>query len=319
MILESNFGSKFAASDLTTSASYDGSEPTPSVAEVTYMTARIFKSEFTYSFPVGAGWKYVRLHFYSTSYGDLSSSNAIFSVSSGAYTLLKDFSVSETSKDLNYAITVEEFLISVDKGRLNVIFTPSSNYTDSYALVNGISSAIIAGDKGVSLIINNATVLEKVVPLNVGGNKISPVADTGLFRSWSDHLMIHIFAGNSGYEIAFVPCEIQSVITKVNQRVFQIFLNNQNVEDQADVVAWTGNTGTGIPLYKNNAVPEYYDAIYNGLEIFKVNDTTGNLAAERNPTLAPSKSRNHAAKVLAGVLGEVTPICPLFVFVFVVF
>ncbi|RZC47515.1 hypothetical protein C5167_040473 [Papaver somniferum] len=403
---ESNFGSKYAASNLATSKSYEASQWNHSVANIPYMTARIFKSKFTYSFPVDAGWKYVRLHFYSSRYENLRASNAIFSVSTGAYTLLRDFSVSQTSKDLNNAVIVKEFSINVDKGRLNITFIPS-NFTDSYALVNGIEvmsmpdiyssangSAVIAGAKGVSLIISSTTVLEKVVRLNVGGKKISPAADTGLSRSWSEDSP-YIYAGetdsaNSSLAIKYLPgipsyvapesiyrtartmgpspvvnqnynltwvfsvdpgfhylvrlhfCEINSDITKVNQRVFQIFLNNQNVENKADVVAWTGNAGNGIALYKDYAVrvprgegkqylsvelhpniasnPKYYDAILNGLEIFKVNDTTGNLAG---PNTIHDPDEQHmdpkSIAILTVVVGGAAAMYLLYIVFFVLF
>ncbi|KAI3889121.1 hypothetical protein MKX03_004284 [Papaver bracteatum] len=399
---ESNFGSKYAASDLSTSQSYEASQRNHSVANIPYMTARIFKSEFTYSFPVNAGWKYVRLHFYSSRYENLSASNAIFSVSTGAYTLLRDFSVSQTSKDLNNAVIVKEFSINVDKGRLNITFTPS-NFTHSYALVNGIEvmsmpdiyssangSAVIAGAKGVSLIISNTTVLEKVVRLNVGGKKISPAADTGLSRSWSEDSP-YIYDGETDSAIKYLPgisyyvapesiyrtartmgpnpvvnrnynltwvfyvdpdfhylvrlhfCEINSGITKVNQRVFQIFLNNQNVEDKADVVAWTGNAGNGIAMYKDYAVrvpkvevqqelliqlhpntrskPKYYDAILNGLEIFKLNDNTGNLAGP-NQIYAPDEQGMMnliSIAILTVVIGGAATMYLLYIVVFVLF
>ncbi|KAI3889120.1 hypothetical protein MKX03_004283 [Papaver bracteatum] len=408
MIWESNFGSKYAASEMTTSASYNASHRTPSVADVPYMTARIFKSEFTYSFPVDAGWKYVRLHFYSSSYGNLTASNAIFSVTTGEYTLLRNFNVALTSGRLNTAVIVKEFSINVDKATLNITFRPSLiNYTATYALVNGIEvmsmpdiyssangSAVIAGAKGVSLIINNTTVLEKVVRLNVGGKKISPVADTGLFRSWSDdssylggqqlgvtdsansslaikyHPSIPSYVApesiyrtartmgptsvvNQNYNLTWSVsvdpgfhylvrlhfCEIDSDITKANQRVFRIFLNEQIVEDEADVVAWTGN---GIALYKDYAVrvqkedpevllielhpniaskPKYNDAILNGLEIFKINDTAGNLAGP-NPINDPVEQEIIPSKYLAviftGVIGAVVALYLLYV-VFLLF
>ncbi|KAI3870700.1 hypothetical protein MKX03_005385 [Papaver bracteatum] len=258
------------------------------------------------------------------------------------------------------------------------------------------SAINIAGAKGLSLIINNTTVLENVIRLNVGGNKISPVADTGLSRSWYDDTPYRLSMpggpaetnyANSSLEIKYLPsslsyvapeniyktartmgpeplinefeylscqfavdpgfhylvrlhfCEVNSEITKVNQRVFQIFLNNQTVEYQADVVAWTGNNGNGIPLYKDYAVRvpkgegkqdllvdlqpniaskrKYDGAILNGLEIFKANDTTGNLAGPK-PIQALSKSGKQAA-IIRCVTGGVAAFCLLCVVVFMVF
>ncbi|KAI3874698.1 hypothetical protein MKX03_015175 [Papaver bracteatum] len=414
--------SKFAPSEkntLTSRASFQD----PSVAEVPYMTARIFTSNFTYSIPVGSGRKTVRLHFYPASYDGRNASNAIFSVSSGGYTLLKNFSVSQTAKALNYAFIVKEFIINVDSGRVNITFTPSSNYTNSYAFVNGIEvismpdiyssedkAQIVGQAAGIFKNIDNSTALENVVRLNVGGNQISPVQDTGLFRSWSDdspyiyaaQLGVTDAANSTSMKIKYDPsvrpyaapesiyltartmgpdpnvnknynltwvfaidpgffylvrlhfCEFQSAITKVNQRVFQILLNNQTAQEEADVIIWTGDKGNGIAVYKDYVVnvpkgvgqqdlwlelhpatrskPEYYDAILNGLEIFKLSDpSTGNLAGP-NPIPAPvqekidvtspsnsGKSKSQAGIIAGGVIGGVAAMCLLCFVIFVVF
>ncbi|KAK4273566.1 hypothetical protein QN277_021944 [Acacia crassicarpa] len=81
---------------------------------------------------------------------------------------------------------------------------------------------------------------------------------------------------------------------KSNEIAFNIYLNNQTAQSGADVIGWT--SGRGVPTYKDYVVyaqdgpgadqlwlalhpatetkPEYYDAILNGIEIFKLNDTT---------------------------------------------
>ncbi|XP_026420313.1 receptor-like protein kinase FERONIA [Papaver somniferum] len=409
---ETDFGSKYAASELNTSAPYNASHRgrTPNVQEIPYMTARVFKSEFTYSFPVNsAGWKRVVLNFYSSSYGDLSASDAMFSVSSGGYTLLRDFSLSQTSEVLKSDIIDKVFYIYIDETTVvNITFTPSSNYNNSYALVNGIEiwsvldnmfnstngSASVVGEKGISLNINPTNALEMVVQLNVGGDDSRYERDS----TWSDDSSYIVekqtsatYYANSSVEIKHLSsvnsyeseesiyrtartlgslpdynqnqnltwvfsvdpgfyylvrlhfCEIDPDITKVNQRVFQIFLNGQTVEDRADVVSWTGNTGNGIALYKDYAVrlpegegqqdlwvalhPKYYNVILNGLEIFKVNDTTGNLAApnpihtpvqQRILPNVPSKSKIYP-KIIIGVVSMVAASCLLCVAFFVVF
>lgn len=126
-------------------------------------------------------------------------------------------------------------------------------------------------------------------------------------------------------------------ITKINQRSFSVFIHNQTAPCQADVVGWT--RGRGIPVYKDYAVfvpsgspyqdlwlelhpftgtqSQYYDAILNGIEIFKINNTDGNLAGP-NPvptpkqtlanesvgmlSLGPEKSKNKKA-IVAGCVG----------------
>ncbi|GMY25728.1 receptor-like protein kinase FERONIA isoform X2 [Fagus crenata] len=159
-----------------------------------------------------------------------------------------------------------------------------------------------------------------------------------------------IFSVDSGfsYLVRLHFCEIQLNITKINQRVFDIFLYNQTAETGVDVVAWAINenggasNGDGVPVYRDYLVlvpngspqqnlwlalhpdqshlPNYYDAILNGIEIFKVNDTNGNLAGP-NPIPAPKqdvidptrartssgdgKMKNQKAIVIGGVSGGI--------------
>ncbi|XP_021893866.1 receptor-like protein kinase FERONIA [Carica papaya] len=356
----------------------------PAVPEVPFMTARIFHSEFTYSFPVGAGRKFVRLYFYSNSYDGLNATNALFSVSTGSYTLLKNFSAAQTTLALNYAFLVKEYSVNVDGGTLNITFTPSSTPSNAYAFVNGIEvmsmpdiysstdgSLMIVGQSS-PFTIDNSTALENVYRLNVGGNDISPSGDTGLFRSWGDD-QPYIFGAAIGVPVTASPnlsiqypkdmpsyiaprnvyatarsmgpnsqinlnynltwifsvdpsfnflvrlhfCEVIENITKINERVFSIFLNNQTAEESADVIAWAQNNG--VPVYKDYVVlgpggssqqdlwlalhpntatkPQYYDSILNGVEIFKISDENGNLAGP-NPIPGPVQEKIDPSLVL---------------------
>ncbi|KAI8557253.1 hypothetical protein RHMOL_Rhmol05G0321800 [Rhododendron molle] len=382
----SDIGSKFASAVGNSSTSTAATQA-PSVPDVPYMTARVFKSEYTYSFPVASGHKFIRLHFYPSSYSGLNASNAIFSVSSGPYTLLKNFSVAQTTEALNYAFMVKEYSVNVATTTLNLTFKPSPASPNSYAFVNGIEvismpdiyntadgNAFIVGQT-TAFIIDNSTALENVYRLNVGGQDISPSGDTGLFRSWNDdapyifgaalgvtqttapnmtirypssmpsyiapvnvystarsmgpyestnlnYNLTWVFTIDSGfsYLVRLHFCEVEEDITKLNQRVFDIFLNNQTAQSGADVVAWAHNNG--VPVYQDYVVfiptgaprqdlwlalhpnmaskPQTANAILNGVEVFKVNDTLGNLAGP-NPVPSPQEdimvpsSTNHPA------------------------
>ncbi|KAK7374079.1 hypothetical protein VNO80_07505 [Phaseolus coccineus] len=405
-------GSKFDSSSAKSTTVSPAATQDPAVPQVPYMTARVFHAPFTYAFPVASGWKFLRLHFYSASYSNLNASDALFAVTANSYTLLRNFSVAQTTLALNYAYILKEFAIYVEGKTLNVTFTPSTNTSNAYAFVNGIEVVsmpdIYTSTDGTTMIvgtntaytIDNSTALENVYRLNVGGNDISPSHDTGMFRSWSDDVpflfgaafgvtepadpdvkfeyppgtpsyiapldvyttarsmgpnakinmnynLTWIFNIDSGfsYLVRLHFAEVSSNITKINQRVFDIFLNNQTAtQAAADVIGWANDFGlshsNGVPVHKDYVVfipkdieprqdlwlalhpdptdkPMYYDAILNGVEIFKINDTAGNLAGT-NPIPPPvqdiidpstarahnhGKSKNHTGIIAGGVAG----------------
>ncbi|KAK1562165.1 hypothetical protein Q3G72_007317 [Acer saccharum] len=186
----------------------------PLVPEVPYMTARVSHSEFSYSFPVVLGQKFVHLHFCSNSYNGRDATNSVISFtaynrlnaidarfffSPGSYSLFKNCSTVQTTKALNYAYIVKEYLIIVDGGILTIKFTPSTNSSNAYAFVNGIEvmsmpniyrsvdGTLMSVGLNYPIYIDNTTTLENVYRINVGGNDISPSDDTSLFRSWYDN------------------------------------------------------------------------------------------------------------------------------------
>ncbi|KAA8517557.1 hypothetical protein F0562_017813 [Nyssa sinensis] len=415
----SDINSKFALGGGNSSTSPAAAQD-PSVPPVPFMTARVFRSEYTYSFPVASGRKFVRLYFYPASYLGLDPSNAVFSVTAGPYTLLKNFSAAQTTAALNYAFIVKEYSVNVPAETLNITFKPSSNASNSYAFVNGIEvvsmpdiyntedgNSMLLGQT-TAFIIDNSTALENIIRLNVGGNDISPAHDTGMFRSWFDdspyifgagygvtiaadsnvkieyptgmptyvapvdvytsartmgpdlyinqnYNLTWIFVVDSGfsYLVRLHFCEVAPNITLINQRVFDIFLNNQTAMNGADVIAWAQHNE--VPVYKDYVVlvppgaPQHdlwlslhpdvasksflYDAILNGVEIFKINDTSGNLGGP-NPVPAPKQdvidtslvrpsssgqSKNQKAIIGGGVGGGIAAILLVGLFVYAVF
>ncbi|OMP10174.1 hypothetical protein COLO4_04754 [Corchorus olitorius] len=398
-------GSKFLVGSGTGSVPSEAATQDPAVPEVPYLTARVFRSSFTYSFPVVAGRKFVRLYFYANSYDGKNATNALFSVSCNSYTLLKNFSASQTSEALNYAFIVKEYAVNVDGDVLNLTFTPSSTPSNAYAFVNGIEVLsmpdIYSNADGIKIVgqttpftIDNTTALENVFRLNVGGNDISPSGDTGLFRSWyddqpylfgaafgvtgaadpnvtldygtmptyvapknvystarsmgpnakinSNYNLTWMFSVDSGfaYLVRLHFCEFTENITKINQRVFDVLLNNQTADTGVDVIALAGEQAD-VPVYKDYVVivpgggsqqdlwlalhpdtssgtkAQYYDAILNGAEIFKLSDSKGNLAGTnpipgpKQETVDPSRallpqkghSKNQKAIIAGGVCG----------------
>ncbi|XP_074324849.1 receptor-like protein kinase FERONIA [Apium graveolens] len=350
------------------------SEPTPSVDQIPYSTARIFPSKFTYTFNVSeAGQKFLRLYFYPTNYSNgFDSATSFFSVHAADHILLSNFSAFLNLQPGSLTL-VKEYVITVDQSRLlELTFTPSPK---SYAFVNAIEVVSIpkmfyikgngdiknaikmVGRDSNSFYIDDSMALENLYRLNVGGNDISSASDSGMFRSWNKDEpnllgadtgliptlkipirytnttppytapedvystartmenykyisnMTWFFQVDSGfyYLLRLYFCEIRTQVNNSGQVAFDILINNQTAQQEANIFGWTG--GIGVPIYKDYATfvspnpdgskskpylwlalqskstYQYRNTILNGLEIFRV--SSASLAAP-NPEFVPS-------------------------------
>ncbi|OMO60766.1 hypothetical protein CCACVL1_23891 [Corchorus capsularis] len=190
-------GSKFGPNIESSSLSYKA-DRRGTVDTVPYMTARVSSSEFTYRFNVTQGKKFVRLYFHPASYGNFDQAKAYFSVKTGSFTLLRNFSALLVAQSLGVESFVREYCLDIEENQvLDLIFTPSASNDTYYAFINGIeivsmppqlynlSSPTV--ETGLRFIGQRSTALETVYRLNVGGRTILPVNDSGmLFRQWSE-------------------------------------------------------------------------------------------------------------------------------------
>jgi serine/threonine protein kinase len=198
---DGDFNSKFSPPNIqTTSTASTHSQHDPSVTQVPYMTARIFHSKFTYSFPVSPGLKFVRLYFFPATYSGLDKSKSFSFVTANNFTLLSNFSAFLTVSSLNPPVAsfIKEFIIPVLHTQfLNITFMPSPS---SYAFINGIEIVSMPNNlymhnrdyvitfvdyNSRSFYFDDTTALETMYRLNVGGKDVSGVEDTGMFRTWS--------------------------------------------------------------------------------------------------------------------------------------
>ncbi|XP_057971594.1 receptor-like protein kinase FERONIA [Malania oleifera] len=184
------------------SVASSATQPPRTASQIPYSTARISGHEFRYIFPVTAGQKFIRLHFFPASYpGNFDRSKAFFSVQANHFTLLRNFSVALTVDHLKSEVMFREFCINVEKDEtLNITFSPSPTPPDSYAFINGIEIVPMPSNlyysatnsSGIKFVgqqnffrVENKFALETVYRLNVGGKDISPPNDTGMYREWS--------------------------------------------------------------------------------------------------------------------------------------
>ncbi|KAI6670414.1 hypothetical protein NL676_005299 [Syzygium grande] len=196
-------GSRYSPIDKTRSsiiAKANGSDP--SVLQVQYYTARLSRAEFTYTFHVTGGPKFVRLHFFPSDYLNFSRPDSFFSVDAGGYTLLRNFSASLLADYTHSPSFYKEFCLTVGDDRiLNITFAPTPGNSDAYAFVNGIEvvsmperlyyNSVVDSTEGIKLA-GQATpytfpttdALAMVKRLNVGGQFIDSAGDTGMYRTW---------------------------------------------------------------------------------------------------------------------------------------
>ncbi|OWM89454.1 receptor-like protein kinase FERONIA [Punica granatum] len=161
--------------------------------------ACIFHTQITHQFPITPGPKFIRLHFYPTSYQGLSISDAIFSISIEHYTLLRTTPASYSADRFSGGYIVREYIIDVDGEMLNLTFTPSNISSDSYAFVNMIEVLSMPQNlyirdelqfppftisRNSSQTDDHFKVLETAYRINVGGPSLPPDGDTGMLRQW---------------------------------------------------------------------------------------------------------------------------------------
>ncbi|KAH7676411.1 Non-specific serine/threonine protein kinase protein [Dioscorea alata] len=188
--------------------------------------------------------------------------------------------------------------------RLNVggQYIPATNdselsriwYDDSPYLYGAALGVTTSADKGLK-IEYPSSLPEYIAPVSVYQTARSMGPDPEINKNFNLTWVFQV-DGNFTYVVRLHFCEI--VMQKVNQRVFDIYLNNQTAETAADVIAWTSTEG--VPIYKDYAVfvsdtdgddelwvalhpnvaarPEYMNSILNGLEVFKMSTNDGNLA-----------------------------------------
>lgn len=200
------------------------------VPEVPYSTARVIHSPFTYSFPFSHGLVFIRFYFLSTSYLGLSPSKAYFSVKTGPYTLLSNFSPSVAARELKLVFFTKDFLVNVKEKRLDITFIPYSLVSNAFAFINGIEifavplSIYFPGPNSplpllghqVPFFINDDYALEMLYRINVGVDEHTDDA-VNVFGTYDDDLSyIASYRQGSVLNIKFRPTRVTYNSSKSN-------------------------------------------------------------------------------------------------------
>ncbi|KAK4755492.1 hypothetical protein SAY87_009249 [Trapa incisa] len=176
-------------------------------------------------------------------------------------------------------------------------------YDDTPYLYGAIAG--VATVKNTSEKIDYNGMLEDIAPLDVYSTARSMGYDGNLNKNYNLTWQLQVDA-NFTYIVRLHFCDY--LADRINQRAFNIYINNQTAQEGADVIGWA--TRSSVPVYKDYAIyvsdragdevvtlalhprvdaalpPEFYDAILNGLEIFKMADPQGSLAG---PNPQPSE------------------------------
>ncbi|KAJ6315805.1 hypothetical protein OIU78_019136 [Salix suchowensis] len=337
-----------------------------------YQTARIFDAISKYTFLINQpGRHWIRLYFYPFVSGSYNMSSASFGVSTPNYAFLSNFSVK--------ASVVKEFSVNVTSKNLVITFTPSGN---SFAFLNALEVVSVPDE----LITDDAETfnpvgrfkgltwqaLETVHRVNMGGPTVSFESDT-LGRTWvpeqsfliQNNLAINVsniaavkyvvggatqdsapnavygtasrmnsdsnpnsnfnvtweFNVQPGFQylVRFHFCDIVS--RNLNELYFDVYVDSWLVAENVDpssianalavafymdfVTAATVSNKLRVSIGPTNTISGAYpNAILNGLEIMKMNNSLGSLSGPA-PAVSNSTSKKNVGVIVGLSIGAI--------------
>ncbi|XP_057769112.1 receptor-like protein kinase FERONIA [Salvia miltiorrhiza] len=309
-----------AAPEGSSRASTAKPELIAAVDPVPYKSARLSRSQFSYSFDLSPGQKIIRLHFNPVAYHGFERFNDFFTVEAGPYTLVANFSASITARALAVNTLAKEFCIIIQQRQhLRILFSPETRQSKySYAFINGIEiisvpSAISychGGDRGIHVLghryvvhLDNSTALEIVHRQNIKWG-----SDDGMFGMWaSSSSLSYNRMWRVGVDVGFrylVRLHLCELGLKMHKD-FMILIdemialtspddlvdgmgNNYNYMVMVEGQKREGKRNISISLYSHHEFLDKHGP-FEGFEVFKLSNHDRSLASP-NPPLLPRAS-----------------------------
>ncbi|KAL3568098.1 hypothetical protein D5086_030749 [Populus alba] len=318
-----------------------------STSSVPYYTARVSRSQFTYTFPVTTtGPKFVRLHFYPASYTGFNRSKASFSVTTGRYTFLSNFSGIHYTDPLGERGYAREFILNVEE-----ITPPNDNgmfrsWLNDVDYLTDARPSAFQFNGTIQLQYNNPTRYAAPDVLYRTARTMGPNSTVNKEYNMTWEFPVH---STFTYLVRLHFCQFIPIILQKGDLVFKIYIANQTAERYADIISWAD--GYGVPIYKDYVVmmdaggnegiqnlsialhpiqsTNAFDAMLNGAEIFKLSKSD-NLAGP-NPaaypdshvsntpsatSTKPKHSRRRTVAIIGAAVSGIVVVSVLFLLIF---
>ncbi|KAH7653437.1 Non-specific serine/threonine protein kinase protein [Dioscorea alata] len=291
-----------------------------------YNTSWLFTQTSSYNFPIKTtGTHVLRLHFFAfttKSYNLINSSN--FNVSSPQTFFLGSFSPPNTS-------TIKEYYLWLDTDGLTLTFTPNSPSlafisaielftAPPYLIDDTEPTTVTTTGKGLNIGDLSRQSLETLYRVNVGGPLITPTNDT-LWRTWvpDDPFLFPIssskeenispdrikYGPNPRSTAEVAPQFVYSTVREMNipnttrdpnfnfnlTWTFKVPAGYKEKNRVQGVVENSGLLNVSVGR-SSKSTPTTVNAIMNGLEIMKINNSVGSLNGSYNPFASNSRKRS---------------------------
>lgn len=227
----------------------------------------------------------------------------------GPAAVQKPFGLESTAVQVMYHVNVGGGVVSPQNDSTGIWRT----WVTDDAYLFGVATGTV-GTVPVAVISYTSVLPEYIAPPTVYSSArtmgVSNTINVNINLTW-------IFPVDLGYRyfVRLHFCEL--FVSNIGQRVFNVYINNQTADSNVDVISSTGHQDW--PMYRDYLVPmltgssklwvqigpapssasSYRDAILNGVEIFKLNNTDGSLAGA-NPSLLPGSDGSSGSSGSSG-------------------